>query len=97
MRLTVRLTVIGRIASSTRLVHKKKFSINLSKVNTKFCSSLHCNADNSYLFIIGKETKFKFEANLRLKLTIKMLTFQYNFVCEVFLMDLVLLSLEKYL
>ena len=35
--------------------------------------------------------------SLHLKLTIKMLTFQLNFVFEVFLMDLVLLSLEKYL
>ena len=34
---------------------------------------------------------------LKLKLTIKMLTFQLNFVSELFLMDLVLLSLEKYL
>ena len=34
---------------------------------------------------------------LSLKRTIKMLPFQHNFVWEVFLMDLVLLSLEKYL
>ena len=35
--------------------------------------------------------------SLKLKLTIKMLTSQLNFVSEVYLMDLVLLSLEKYL
>ena len=35
--------------------------------------------------------------SLNLKLTIKMLTFQLNFVSDVYLMDLVLLSLEKYL
>ena len=34
---------------------------------------------------------------LNLKPTIKMLTFQLNFVWEVFPMDLVLMSLEKYL
>ena len=34
---------------------------------------------------------------LNLKSTIKMLTFQLNFVWEVFLIDLVLMSLDKYL
>ena len=34
--------------------------------------------------------------SLNLKLTIKMCTFQLNFALEVYLMDLVLLSLEKY-
>ena len=44
------------------LVHqKKKFSINFSKANTKLCLSLHDNADNSYLFVNGKEI-FKFKA-----------------------------------
>ena len=39
---------------------EKKFSINFSKANTKFCLSLHYNADNSYLFVNGKEIiKFK--------------------------------------
>ena len=61
---------------------KKKFNINFTKRNTEFCLSLHYN-DNSYLFVNGKE--------------IKLLTFQLNFVLEVYLMDLVLLSLEKYL
>ena len=35
--------------------------------------------------------------SLNLKLNIKMLTFQLSFVWEVFLIDLVLFSLEKYL
>ena len=41
---------------------ENKFSINFSKVNTKFCLSLHYNTDNSYLFVNGKET-FKFKAD----------------------------------
>ena len=32
----------------------KIFSIIFSKTNTKFCLSLHCNFDNSYLFVNGK-------------------------------------------
>ena len=39
----------------------KTFSINFSKANTTFCLSLHYNADNSYLFVNGKEI-FKFKA-----------------------------------
>ena len=35
--------------------------------------------------------------SLSLKPTIKMLTFQLNFISEVYLMDLVLVSLEGYL
>ena len=35
--------------------------------------------------------------SLNLKLTIKMLTLQLNFISEIYLMDLVLLSLEHYL
>ena len=34
---------------------EKKFNINFSKRNTKFCLGLHYNADNSYLFVNGKE------------------------------------------
>ena len=69
---------------------EKKFSINFCKANSKFCLSLHHNADNSYLFVNGEEI-FKLEP------TIKMLTLQNNFVSETYLMDLVRLSLEKYL
>ena len=39
---------------------EKKISINFTKANTTFCLSLHYNADNSYLFVNGKEIiKFK--------------------------------------
>ena len=59
---------------------EKKFSISFSKANTGFCSGLHYNPDNSW------------ERNLlSLKLTTKMLTFEHNFVSEVYLIDLVLL------
>ena len=69
---------------------EKRFSINFSKANSKFCLSLHYNADNSYLLVM--ETNL-----LSLKSAIKMLTFQHNFLWEVLVMDLVILSLEKYL
>ena len=35
--------------------------INFTKVNTKFCLSLHYNGANSYLFVNGKEI-YKFTA-----------------------------------
>ena len=39
---------------------EKKFSINFSKANTKFCLTLHCNGYNSYFFVNEKEVyKFK--------------------------------------
>ena len=42
------------------LVYQKKISINFTKANTKFCLILHYNADNSYLFLNGREIiKFK--------------------------------------
>ena len=45
------------------LVHLKKvFSINFSKTIRKLCLSLYYNADNSYLFVNGKEI-FNFNAN----------------------------------
>ena len=40
----------------------KKFSINFTKANTKFCLSLHYTADNSYMSINGKEI-FKFKTD----------------------------------
>ena len=67
---------------------EKKFSINFSKANTKFCLSLYYNANNNYLFVNEKKI-FKL-------IFIKMLIFQHSFVWEVFLMDFVLLSLGKY-
>ena len=38
------------------------FDINFGKANTKFCLSLHYNANHSYLFVYGKEI-FKFNAD----------------------------------
>ena len=36
------------------------YSINFTVTKNKFCSSLHCNGANSYLFVNGKEIiKFK--------------------------------------
>ena len=41
---------------------EKKFSINFSEANTKFCWSVHYNGDNSYVFVNGKEI-FRFKAS----------------------------------
>ena len=41
---------------------EKKFSINFTKSNIKFCFSLHYHAGNSYLYFNGKEI-IKFKAN----------------------------------
>ena len=68
----------------------KKFSINFSKGNTKCCLSLHYNTHNSSFVRYRKEI-FKFKANN------KNVYFLLNFVSEVYLMNLVLLSPEKYL
>ena len=69
---------------------EKKFSINFSKADTKFCLSLHYNTDNTYLLVNGKGI-FKFKADN------KTVNFPTQFSWEVFLIDLVLLNLEKYL
>ena len=41
---------------------RKKIDIHFTKPKTKVCSSLHYNADNSYLFVNGKEI-YKFKAS----------------------------------
>ena len=41
---------------------EKKFRINFTKANTKFCLSLYYNGDNSNLFVNGKEI-YKFKAD----------------------------------
>ena len=44
---------------------EKKIKINFTKANTKFCLSLHCNGDESYLFINKTEIcKFKAKGNI---------------------------------
>ena len=51
---------VQRLELMEALVHKKKISVNISKTNSKFCLSLHSNADNNYLFVNEKEiSKFK--------------------------------------
>ena len=74
----------GRFGST-----EKPFRINFTKANTQFCLSLHYNHDNNYLFVNGKKY-------LNIKLGIKISVFQLNFAWGVFLIDLVLLSQEKY-
>ena len=68
----------------------KKFSINFTKANTKFCLSLHILLIIVICLLMEKKS-------LNSRLTIKTITFQLSFLLEVYLMDLVLLSLEKYL
>ena len=68
---------------------EKKISIDFSKANTKFCLSLHYKAIIVICFLMEKKS-------LSLKPTIKILTFQIIFVSEAYLMNLVLLSLEKW-
>ena len=47
------------------LVQQKKHSINFSKVNTKFCLSLHCNGDECCLYVKKTEIyKFKVKDNI---------------------------------
>ena len=46
---------------------ERKFSINFSKAITKFCLSLNCNGDNSYLFVNGKQI-YKFKATILAKI-----------------------------
>ena len=55
---------------------KKSISINFSRANTEFCLSLHCNSDDSYLFVNEKEI-------LKCKATIKMLILGLNFLIEM--------------
>ena len=65
---------------------KKKFNINFNKPKTKFYLCLHYNINNSYLLVHGKEI-------FKVKVDSKNYTFQLSFVLEVYLMDLVILSL----
>ena len=39
----------------TTIDAEKMYSTNFTVDNKKFCLSLHCNGDNSYLFVNGKE------------------------------------------
>ena len=66
---------------------EKKFSINLVKQTQIF-------AWVCIIMLVIVICLFVEKKSLSLKSTIKMLTFQCNFVLEEYLMDLVLLSLE---
>ena len=63
---------------------EKKFNINLTEANTKFCLSLHYNADNICLLMERKSLIL----NLTIKTTIN--PSQLSFVLEVYLMDLIM-------
>ena len=69
---------------------EKKFSLILVKQTQNFAWA--CIMMLMIVICLLMEKKY-----LSLKSTIKMLTFLHNFVLEVYLMDLVLLGLEKYL
>ena len=55
---------------NTTLIAEKKYSINFTEYNKKFCLCLHCNGANSYLFVNGTEVhKFK-EKDSEIKATL---------------------------
>ena len=67
-----------------KISQEKKFSIDFSKASKRFYLSLCYNADKSYLFVNGKEIFENVNSSAQ-------------FVSEVYLMDLVLISVEEYL
>ena len=69
---------------------EKKFRNNFSKANKKFCLNFLIMPIIVICLLMEKKS-------LNIKPTMKMLTFWLGFVPEVYLMDLVLLTLEKYL
>ena len=71
---------------------EETFSINFMKPKTNFCLSLHYNGEAIIVTCLLMEKK-----SLSLKLIIKILIFWFSFVYEAYIMDLVLLSLEKYI
>ena len=70
------------------LVHQKKNVINFTKAKTKFCLTLHYNADNRYLFINGKEI-YKF------KTSNKNNTFSYQFCLRTISNEFITLDLGE--
>ena len=55
--------------NNTTIYAEKLYSPNFSAENKIFCSSLHYNDDNSYLFVNGKEVAKLKPRNLKLKQT----------------------------
>ena len=53
------ILILGKVPTQGLGEHslssEKMYSINFTKVNTKFCWSLHYNGDDSYLFVNGTE------------------------------------------
>ena len=83
---------------------EKRFIVHFTKANKTFCLSFHFCLQFAKFAILLKLTTLtivifllKEKKSLNLKPTIKILTFQLNLVLEAYLMDLVLLSLKKYL
>ena len=74
------------------LLHKEnKIDFKFTKVKTKFCLSLHYNADNSYLFVNGKDV-------CEFKASNKNIVFHVDFVLEPYPpTNLSLLIYVKYL
>ena len=57
---------------------EQMFNINVSKENTKFCLNLYYSHD--IICVLMEKNLIKFKSNLSLKLILKMLTFQPDFV-----------------
>ena len=55
----------------TTLTAEKKYSLNSTVTRRRFCLSLHCNRENSYLFVNAVEIH-----NLKQK-TLKLMQFHY--------------------
>ena len=55
----------------TTLTAEKKYSLNSTATRKRFCLSLHCNRENSYLFVNAVEIH-----NLKQK-TLKLMQFHY--------------------
>ena len=45
------LVIVGIVGNDSVATVEKKFCINFSKANTKFCLSLHYNGNESYLYV----------------------------------------------
>ena len=56
---TRRILVLGKVSIQgiygTTIYAEKMYSTNFTVDNKTFCLSLHCNGDNSRLFVNGKE------------------------------------------
>ena len=54
------------------------YLINFTKVNTKFCLSLHCDGDDRYLFVNGTEIhKFKAKDSMIVRIIYAIICINY--------------------